>query len=88
MNYANNKQKKVLSTKSSIRHISDAISNNIDNNNQWRNSCHINQREISIKHEQQPYLSYKVNIFSRIKIFYLIIFLRLKVKIIYYIQFK
>ncbi len=78
MNYVNTKQKKIISNKHSIQlnqgHISDQMTENIEDNNRWRGSCQIDQRETLIKHEQQPYFSYKVNILNTIFNFYFILF--------------
>ncbi len=78
MDYVNNKQKKTRSIENSINfdqgYSINPITGNIDDNQQWRGPCQIDQREKLIKHERQPYLSYKVHIFNIIFHFYYIIF--------------
>ncbi|CAF3557524.1 unnamed protein product, partial [Rotaria sp. Silwood2] len=68
VDYVNNKQNKIISNRNSI--INDnlkinlnAITDSINDNNQWRGPCQIDRQQTLIttidKHPQQPYVSYK-----------------------------
>ena len=75
MDYVNNKKNKTLFNQQSINNNDDdikvkqennlnKISDSIDNNKQWRNSCELNRQETLIKitdhHVEQAHVSYKV----------------------------
>ncbi len=56
VDYVNNKQKNIQPS------IHNDVTTEIIEQNDWRGSCERNQRVALIKHQQQPYFSYKVTI--------------------------
>ncbi|CAF0804433.1 unnamed protein product [Rotaria sordida] len=73
VDYVNNKQNKILSNRYSINNDNlkikskislNPITDNINDNNQWRGPCQIDRQQTLIttidKHSQQPYISYKI----------------------------